>query len=158
MTLKKTTEYYSCSVVKQSTVRCVVSDLELSRHCDVILLYIYPLHMTLSKNSSLLPSMWHRIQLHHLCAVCFSSTSSLWCLDMNKLFIAVSVCVVHCTLASSNSVLLVRVSACWSLSWNSLGVRIAGAKKRRKKNPLMARYFTSCKDGCEFGWISNRQR
>jgi hypothetical protein len=25
-----------------------------------------------------------------------------------------------------------------------LGVRIAGAKKRRKKNPLMARYFTSC--------------
>ncbi|MEQ2188477.1 hypothetical protein GOODEAATRI_015498 [Goodea atripinnis] len=24
-------------------------------------------------------------------------------------------------------------------SWNSLGVRMAGAKKRRKKNPLMAR-------------------
>lgn len=55
------------------------------------------------------------------------------------------VCVVNHTLASSSSVLLVRVSACWSLSWNSLGVRIAGAKKRRKKNPLMARYFTSCK-------------
>lgn len=57
------------------------------------------------------------------------------------------VCAVNRTLASSSSVLLVRVSACWSLSWNSLGVRIAGAKKRRKKNPLMARYFTSCKQG-----------
>lgn len=51
--------------------------------------------------------------------------------------------VAHCTLASKSSVLLVRVSACCSLSWNSLGVRMAGAKKRRKKNPLMARYFTS---------------
>lgn len=58
----------------------------------------------------------------------------------------VHVCVLNHTLANSNSVLLVRVSACWSLSWNSLGVRIAGAKKRRKKNPLMARYFTSCKN------------
>lgn len=61
------------------------------------------------------------------------------------MYICTCVCVVNRTLASSSSVLLVRVSACWSLSWNSLGVRIAGAKKRRKKNPLMARYFTSCK-------------
>lgn len=56
----------------------------------------------------------------------------------------ISVCVAKPTLASRSSVLLVRVSACWSLSWNSLGVRIAGAKKRRKKKPLMARYLTSC--------------
>lgn len=50
---------------------------------------------------------------------------------------------VHRTLASSSSVLLVLVSAWWSLSWKSLGVRIAGANRRRKKKPLMAKYFTS---------------
>lgn len=49
------------------------------------------------------------------------------------------------TLASSSRVLLVRVSAWWSLSWKSLGVRIAGANRRRKKKPLMAKYFTSYK-------------
>lgn len=52
---------------------------------------------------------------------------------------------VCCTLASSSRVLLVRVSAWWSLSWKSLGVRIAGANRRRKKKPLMAKYFTSYK-------------
>jgi hypothetical protein len=48
------------------------------------------------------------------------------------------------TLASSSRERLVWGSACWSLRSNSFGVRMAGAKNRRKRKPLMARYFTSC--------------
>ena len=48
------------------------------------------------------------------------------------------------TLASSSSERLVWGSACWSRRSNSFGVRMAGAKNRRKRKPLMARFFTSC--------------
>lgn len=48
-----------------------------------------------------------------------------------------------CTLASSRSVRLVRGSACCSRRLKSFGVRTAGAKKRRKRNPLMEKYRTS---------------
>lgn len=48
------------------------------------------------------------------------------------------------TLASSKSVRPVRGSACCSRRPKSFGVRTAGAKKRRKRNPLMAKYCTSC--------------
>lgn len=47
------------------------------------------------------------------------------------------------TLASSRSVRPVRGSACCSLRLKSFGVRTAGAKKRRKRNPLMEKYRTS---------------
>lgn len=36
-----------------------------------------------------------------------------------------------------------RGSACCSRRLKSFGVRTAGAKKRRKRNPLMAKYRTS---------------
>lgn len=48
------------------------------------------------------------------------------------------------TLASSSRERPVWGSACWSRRANSFGVRMAGAKKRRKRKPLTARYFTSC--------------
>lgn len=49
------------------------------------------------------------------------------------------------TLARSKRVRLVWVSACVSRRLNSFGVRMAGAKNRRKRNPLMAMYFASFK-------------
>lgn len=52
-----------------------------------------------------------------------------------------------CTLASSSSERLVWDPRAGPGRSNNFGVRMAGAKNRRKRKPLMARYFTSCGEG-----------